>query len=74
MSFMLSKQAYVSDTDTHWRPHLMFFVGNSAPDAWGANVHGSLVLAQSGDPEPVTTFFVPVAKWSDGSTDAMTMK
>ena len=32
------------------------------------------VLAGDSDPEPVTTFFVPVMKWSDGTPQTMDMK
>jgi hypothetical protein len=41
-----------------------------------ANAHGNLdkgtrIYAATGSPEPVTTFLVPVAKWSDGTVDQM---
>jgi hypothetical protein len=32
---------------------------------------GSPVFAAQGDPEPVTTFLVPVMRWSDGTMDEM---
>jgi len=67
MSYMLSKQGYLSDTDGHWHPHLMFFVAHTDGAAWGANLEGSPIFADQGDPEPVTTFIVPVTKWSDGT-------
>jgi hypothetical protein len=66
MAFMLSKQQYLSDTDGHWYPHVMFFSPHIALDAWGANQKGSPVLGSS-DSSPVTTFFIPVRKWSDGT-------
>jgi hypothetical protein len=71
MSFMMSKQGYLSDDGGHWHPHLMFFVAHSDAAAWGANLHGSPIIAAQSDPEPITTFFIPVAKWSDGTTDMM---
>jgi len=71
MCFMMSKDQYLSDDGVHWHPHLMFYVSNGAAD-WGANLKGSPVLGGAGDPEPVTTFMVPVTKWSDG-TPAMEM-
>ena len=74
MSFMMSKQGYLSDDDGHWHPHLMFFVAHSDAAAWGANLHGSPIIAAQSDPEPITTFFIPVAKWSDGTTDVMEHK
>jgi hypothetical protein len=71
MSFMMSKQGYLSDADGHWHPHLMFFVARTDAAAWGANLRGSPIIAAQSDPEPITTFFVPVTKWSDGAPDMM---
>ena len=74
MSYMLSRQGYLSDdAGGPWHPHLMFFLPSAAaaPAAWGANLPGSPVLGASGSAvEPVTTFFIPVRKWSDGTPDA----
>jgi hypothetical protein len=71
MCYMMSRQGYLSDADGHWHPHLMFFVAHTDGAAWGANLEGSPIFAAQGDPEPVTTFLVPVIKWSDGSPEAM---
>jgi hypothetical protein len=71
MSFMMSKQGYLSDADGHWHPHLMFFVAHTDAAAWGANMRGSPIIAAQSDPEPITTFFIPVTKWSDGTPDVM---
>jgi hypothetical protein len=74
MSYMMSKQQYVSDAGGpggHWHPHLMFFVAHTDAAAWGADLDGSRVFSAKGDPEPVTTFMIPVAKWSDGTTAVM---
>ena len=71
MSFMMSKQGYLSDADGHWHPHLMFFVARTDAAAWGANLRGSPIIAAQSDPEPITTFFIPVTKWSDGTPDVM---
>jgi hypothetical protein len=74
MCFMMSKEAYLSDDGGHhWHPHLMFFVA-AGPEAWGANLDGSPVFGGADDVEPVTTFMIPVAKWADGSAQAMVMK
>ena len=73
MGFMMSKQQYLSDVGGHWHPHLMFFVANIGTAAWGANLHDSPIFGAQGDPEPVTTFFVPIAKWSDGTPATMQM-
>ena len=66
MCYMLSKQGNLNDHDGHWRPHLMFFLPATEAASWGANLDGSPVFAAQGDPEPVTTFLVPVMAWSDG--------
>jgi hypothetical protein len=69
MCYMLSKQGYLSDRDGHWHPHLMFFVSQADPAAWGANLPGSPVIASSNTREHVTTFLVQVQQWSDGTAD-----
>jgi hypothetical protein len=73
MCFMMSKQGYLADGVGHAHPHLMFFMPRTAAGAWGANLPGSPVAADQGAPEAVTTFFVTVTRWSDG-TSAMDMK
>jgi hypothetical protein len=73
MAYMLSKHGYLSDADGHWHPHLMFFLAHTDGAAWGANLDGSPIYAAQGDPEPVTTFFVPVTKWSDGTPSVVEM-
>jgi hypothetical protein len=67
MCYMMSKQGYLSDTDGHWHPHLMFFLAHTDAAAWGANLKGSPILAGQSDPEPITTYIVPVSSWSDGT-------
>ena len=69
MCYMLSKQGYLSDRGGHWHPHLMFFVSQTDPGAWGADLPGSPIIAASSTQEHVTTFMVPVKQWSDGSDD-----
>jgi hypothetical protein len=71
MCYMMSKQGYLSDAGGHWHPHLMFFLARTDDAAWGANLAGSPVFSAQGDPEPVTTFMVPVTKWSDGTPAVM---
>ena len=71
MCFMLSKQGYLGDSAGHWHPHLMFFLPHTDGATWGAGLDGSPVFVAQSDPEPVTTFFVPVTKWSDGTPAAM---
>ena len=74
VSYMLSKDGYLSDNGGHWHPHLMFFVANADAAAWGANLAGSPIIAARMDPDPVTIFMIPVTKWSDGTHEMMSMK
>ena len=69
MCYMLSKQGYLSDSDGHWHPHLMFFVSQTDPAAWGADLPGSPILSFNDTRERMTTFLVPVRQWSDGTPD-----
>jgi hypothetical protein len=69
MCYMLSKQGYLSDQAGHWHPHLMFFLSQTEPAAWGAGLPGSPILAFNQSWEHLTTFLVPVRQWSDGTAD-----
>jgi hypothetical protein len=69
MSYMLSKDGYLGDGNGHWHPHLMFFTNGKDVANWGANLTGSPVLAQENDEERMTTFYIPVGQWSDGTAD-----
>jgi hypothetical protein len=71
MCYMLSKQSYLGDSAGHWHPHLMFFLPLTDAAAWGADLPGSPVLADSNASDRLTVFMVPVAKWSDGTADPM---
>jgi hypothetical protein len=68
MCYMLSKQTY-NDRAGHWHPHLMFFVSQADPAAWGAGLPGSPIFAFSDNWEHLTTFLIPLREWSDGTTD-----
>jgi len=68
MCYMMSKQAYLSDGDPHWHPHLMFIVPLTEAASWGAGSPGSPVInAFVNTPERHTVFLVPVGNWSDGT-------
>ncbi len=74
MSYMLSKQAYLTDADGHNMAHLMIYVPLTQSAAWGADLPGSPVMLGGqfqGAPEPITVFLVPVEKWSDGTAAPM---
>jgi hypothetical protein len=64
--YMMSKEQYVSDTGHAWHPHLMFYQAHAEAADWGADLPGSPVFSSEG--EPVTMYFIPLAKWSDGSS------
>jgi hypothetical protein len=68
MSFMLSKDGYLGDSAAGpWYPHVMFWGPPVGGAEWGADVPGSPVLSAPSDLLPLTMFFVPVRKWSDGT-------
>jgi hypothetical protein len=68
-TYMMSKDGYLGDeAGGHWHPHVMFFLPRSEPSAWGANVHGSPVVAPPGNGvDLVTVFIAVVPMWSDGT-------
>ena len=79
MSYMMSKDAYLTDKGGHNMAHLMFYT--PLDTVWGANVVDSsnelsepfpgspLLLAPSykGNPEPIDMFLMPTGMWSDGT-------
>jgi hypothetical protein len=70
MSFMMSKDGYLSDDAGHWHSHLMFYIPGTDTSSWGANLPGSPVVVDGEHrkiPEQQITFLVPVSHWSDGS-------
>ena len=70
MCFMLSKDGYLNDEAGHWHPHLMFFAPLTDAKTWGANLASAPILATEVPEDRLTIFMVPVAKWSDGTTDS----
>ena len=70
MAYMLSKQGYLGDQNGHWRPHVMVFIPQAEPAVWGANLPASPVFGAADKTDRVTTLYIPVAKWSDGSADS----
>ena len=69
MSYMMSKDGYLGDQNGHWHPHLMFFLPQTDAAAWGADLSGSPVISFNESVEHMTTFLVPVRRWSDGTAD-----
>jgi hypothetical protein len=70
MSYMMSKQAYLTDSGGHNMCHLMIYAPLTEGATWGADLPGSPVMLAGqfqGAPEPVTVFLIPVPNWSDGT-------
>ncbi len=71
MVYMMSKDQYIKDSqpgaEPRWYPHVMFYVPATDDAKWGANVRRAPIFSTTSDAEPITTFFVVVPKWSDGS-------
>jgi hypothetical protein len=79
VSYMMSKDSYLSDYGGHNAPHMMFYETAKDGAAWGANLTNSPVLAvnywyisaeaypQLKSFPPLSVFLVGVAKWSDGT-------
>jgi hypothetical protein len=70
MCYMMSKQGYLNNADGHWHPHLMFFAPSTKPDAWGANLDDSPIVAVQDTEDRITIFMVPLSRWSDGTPDS----
>jgi hypothetical protein len=73
MSYMMSKEQYLSDGDHHnWMAHLMFYTPLMDGAVWGADVSKSPLMLNPqfrGAPEPIDVFMVPAGWWSDGTPD-----
>ena len=70
MCYMMSKEGYLNDAGKHWHPHLMFFAPTTKPEAWGANLDDSPVIAVQNTEDRITIFMVPLPRWSDGTADS----
>jgi len=78
VSYMMSKDSYLSDYGGHDAPHMMFYETAKDGAAWGANLTNSPVLAvnywyisaeaypQLKSFPPLSVVLVGVTKWSDG--------
>ena len=69
MSYMMSKDAYLTDGGAHNLAHLMFYAPPLDGEAWGADLPKSpvMLIPQFKDAQPIDVFIVSVGKWSDGS-------
>jgi hypothetical protein len=70
MGYMMSKNAYLSDSGGHWHPHLMIFLPLTDAKSWGVGLSGAPIFAFEDPPEGLTVFMVPVVTWSDGTPDS----
>ena len=70
MCYMMSKQGYLNDAGKHWHPHLMFFAPTTKPEAWGANLDDTPIIAVQDTEDRFTIFMVPLPRWSDGTADS----
>src|SRR5215469_2121609 len=69
MSYMMSKNAYLTDKGDHNLAHLMFYAPALDGKSWGADLPKSPVMLnpQFKGAEPIDVFIVPVGSWSDGT-------
>jgi hypothetical protein len=69
MSYMMSKDAYLTDNGGHNLAHLMFYAPPLDGKAWGADLPKSpiMLIPQFKGTQPIDVFIVSVGKWSDGS-------
>lgn len=69
MSYMMSKEAYLTDHDGHNLSHLMFYAPALDGKDWGADLPKSPVMLnpQFRGAEPIDVFVVSVGRWSDGT-------
>jgi len=70
MCYMMSRQGYLNSSDGHWHPHLMFYLPLTDPAAWGAGLPGAPLFGFKDDLGRMTVLLIPVAKWSDGTTES----
>jgi hypothetical protein len=80
VSYMMSKDSYLSDYGGHNAPHMMFYETAKDDAAWGANLTNSPVisvnywyLSAEAYPQlksfpPLSVILVGVTKWSDGTS------
>jgi hypothetical protein len=67
LSYMISKGTYFNSSETHWLPHVMFYVPQTDTKLWGAGLPKSPIIGNSFPDEHLTIFLIPVGRWSDGS-------
>jgi hypothetical protein len=73
MGFMMSREGINEFGQPMKHPHVMIYFAHTDSAEWGADLHGSPIIAEQADPEPITTFDVYVPSWSDGTLPTMGM-
>ncbi len=75
LGYMMSKNQYIDDRAKAWYPHIMIYtpkaLGANSGESWGADRKDSPIVYDSNHliwPQPWAVFFVPVARWSDGTS------
>ena len=71
MGFMMSREGINEFGQPMRHPHVMIYFAHTDSADWGASLHGSPIIAEQADPEPITTFDVYVPSWSDGTLPTM---
>lgn len=74
MSYMMSKDAYLTDNGDHNLAHLMFYTPDLDGAVWGADLPNSPVMLnpQFKGVQPIDVFVVSVGRWSDGTAAPLT--
>ena len=67
LTYMMSKEAYLTDQPPHNLNHLMYDLPRIDGAAWGANLPGVPIYFQQLNPAPITEFYVVMGNWSDGT-------
>ena len=69
MSYMMSKEAYLTDSQGHNLAHLMLYTPPLEGTVWGADLPKSpvMLIPQFKGAQPIDVFIVSVGKWSDGT-------
>ena len=72
MSYMMSRQTH-SDQNGNWHPHLMLFLPQTEPLAWGAGLPGTQIFGFQDTVEHLTVILITVGQWSDGMAASSTI-
>src|SRR5579863_2538855 len=74
LGFMMGKEggyAIGHDFPHFSTPHVMMFLARTDSADWGAGLHGSPIIAEQTEPEPITVFDILVPLFSDGTPKTM---